>query len=130
MIEVSLSCLVSLPVKMGGMGVLNHRECSLHARAACVEAADGMLIDVLEQGMPDGETDEVKGQGDRCREAFTTRRDALLERMDDLERKSMAGPALVTVCTGIALGFAAWRPDPVYIGTCVGAIYTTSSRAS
>jgi hypothetical protein len=81
--------LISLPVKMGGMGILNHRECSVHARAACVEAADRMLIDVLEQGMPDGETDEVIGQGDRCREAFTTRRDALLDTMDDLERKSM-----------------------------------------
>jgi hypothetical protein len=81
--------LISLPVKMGGMGVLNHQECSVHARAASLEAADKMLLDVLDQGMGDGDDGEVKGQGVRCREVFEARRDALLEQMSDLERKSM-----------------------------------------
>lgn len=81
--------LISLPAKMGGMGILSHRECSVHARAAAEESADAILAPILGEGREDGLDDEVKGQGERCQEAFEIRRDALLERLEDKERKSM-----------------------------------------
>jgi hypothetical protein len=84
------SALLSLPVKMGGMGVLSHRECSAHARAASDESSDGMLAVLLGEGREDGQSDEVKGQGERCKEAFLARRDELMEELEDKERKAMA----------------------------------------
>lgn len=81
--------IISLPSKMGGMGILSHKECSIHARAAAIEAADIMLKPILDENMEDGEDGEVKGQGERCKEMLEARRDAMMDRMDDLQRKSL-----------------------------------------
>jgi hypothetical protein len=81
--------LISLPVKMGGMGILSHRECSSHARAAAEESADILLKDVLDEGMADGESEEVRSQGERCKEALLARRDALMLKLRDKSQKGM-----------------------------------------
>jgi hypothetical protein len=87
------SDLITLPLKMGGMGILSHRECSVHARAAANESSDAILAGLLEEAREDGEPDEVRGQGVRCQEAFVARRDALMEKLEDKERKSMRANA-------------------------------------
>jgi hypothetical protein len=79
--------LIHLPVKMGGMGVLSHREVSLHARAASIANSDKVIAGILDQ-----ESEEVadnRGQGVRCTEALEARRNRMIAGMDDLERKSM-----------------------------------------
>lgn len=81
--------LISLPVKMGGMGILSHRECSGHARAAAEESADEMVKVILDEGLDDEVREEVRGQGERCKEMLELRRDVLMGKLEDKERKAM-----------------------------------------
>jgi hypothetical protein len=74
---------------MGGMGILSHRECSSHARAAAEESADLLLKDVLDEGMEDGATDEVRSQGNRCKEMLLARRDELHVKLRNKAKKGM-----------------------------------------
>jgi hypothetical protein len=86
------SDLITLPAKMGGMGILSHKECSPHARAAAMQAADTMLVGLLDEAIPDGVGDErvdARSQGQRCTAALEIRRDCLMEKMEDKERKCM-----------------------------------------
>lgn len=57
--------IITLPGKMGGVGIPSHRGCSLHARAAAIEAADIMPKPILEENIDDGEEEAVKGQRER-----------------------------------------------------------------
>lgn len=54
-----------------------------------MEAADKMLAPILESALDDGDGEVVKGQGERCKEVLEARRDALMDKMGDLERKAL-----------------------------------------
>jgi hypothetical protein len=58
---------------------LNHPRLYLHATQS----------PQTQRNMEDGEDEEVKGQGERCKEMLEARRDDLMGRMDDLQRKSL-----------------------------------------
>lgn len=77
-----------MPVRMGGMGVLSHRECAAHARAAAMESADAMLAPILDEDW-DNDALTFISQGERCKVMLEARRDRLITSFGDLERKAM-----------------------------------------
>jgi hypothetical protein len=92
--------LITLPVKMGGMGILSHRECSTHARAASIISSDKALLRVIykdDEYIEEDEETDIRSQGERCREAQEERKENLMKGMTDFERKAM-------VENGLSLG--------------------------
>ena len=81
--------VISLPARLGGMGILSHRECAPHAYAAASESADAVLAPLFGDVRTDDEEDIIKAQGERCLEAFVKRREQLLARVGDKERKTL-----------------------------------------
>lgn len=75
--------LVTLPARLGGMGLLSHSEVAPHARAAMAESADALLKTALAYFETDNETDDEDApqptsQRARCQTAFLARRESLL----------------------------------------------------
>lgn len=70
--------LVTLPARLGGIGLLSFVERSPHARAAAAAASDVLLSSF----MPDiSAPSDVRRQKERCEVAFIARRIALLQRL-------------------------------------------------
>jgi hypothetical protein len=80
------STLLSLPVRMGGLGLLSHQQCAPHAYAASLELADSALGPAL--SLEDGPA-EPKSQRERCQQAFTDTWTKLLEELDEHRRQSV-----------------------------------------
>jgi len=87
--------LLSLPVRLGGLGLLSHQTCAPLAFAASSETSDQLLIPMLgapafEPMLTDADDPEsIKSQKDRCDEALLAQRDALLATLDDHEMKTI-----------------------------------------
>jgi hypothetical protein len=87
--------LLSLPVRLGGLGLLSHQTCAPLAFAASSETSDQLLIPMLgapasEPTLTDADVPEsIKPQKDRCNEALLAQRDALLATLDDHEMKTI-----------------------------------------
>jgi len=79
--------LITLPTRLGGMGVLSHSECAPLAYAASVESSDVALCPVL--GLLVDESMEVLSQRARCIKMFDTRQSALLSRLTIREQDSV-----------------------------------------
>ena len=89
---VSDAGLVSLPARLGGLGLLSHAEVSPHARAAMAESADAQLKVALAAAGADDPAeaeDEVAqptSQRARCQSAFVERRESLLAALPSADR--------------------------------------------
>jgi hypothetical protein len=69
--------LISLPIKMGGLGVLSYKTVAPHAYAAASEAADFTLAPVLTpEALP--ANNQITTQHQRCQEIFAGNKEALL----------------------------------------------------
>ncbi len=79
--------LMTLPARLGGLGLLSHEECSPHAYASANEDADFELGRIL--GTSDLLVDGRRrvAQRERCSEAWSKRADELFKGLDDAEMK-------------------------------------------
>jgi hypothetical protein len=69
--------VISLPIKMGGLGILPYRTVAPHAYAAASDAADATLAPILTpETLPD--STQLITQHQRCQEIFTGNKEALL----------------------------------------------------
>ena len=83
--------IMSLPIRSGGMGILSHEEVAPIARAAADEMADITLKSLLEpdEWEQEGAAEKVVGQSERCLVVLDARREVLLAKLTDKERKGM-----------------------------------------
>ena len=93
---VSDAGLVSLPARLGGMGLLSHAEVSPHARAAMAESADAQLKVALAASDPVDPAVDVEdepalptSQRARCQTAFIERREVLLASLPSTDRAAV-----------------------------------------
>ncbi len=87
--------ILSLPLRLGGLGVLSHLSVAPHALAASNEAGDRhidafMNISPSDQGSP---PPAVKSQHERCQDMWETTQTDLIDTLDDTERKLLAEAA-------------------------------------
>jgi len=90
--------LIKLPARFGGLGVLSHADCSIHAKAAAQDDSDAVLGPLLgESGRgerQDGSPEPEKlSQASRCSQMWKEQRDNLLKDMDDKARKLLTEAA-------------------------------------
>lgn len=86
--------LVNLPARLGGLGVLSHKDCAPLARQAAIEEADITLDGILgpaqdREARESSQAVMVKSQGERCKEMWNVQQEGMLDRMGDKERKLM-----------------------------------------
>jgi hypothetical protein len=67
----------SLPIKMGGRGILSYKTIAIHAYAAASEAAELTLGPILTPEAPADST-QITTQHQRCQEIFAGSKEALL----------------------------------------------------
>lgn len=86
-----LAATASLPLKMGGLGLLSHLEVAPLAQTAAREASDRELARIFPWLHPSDETQQAPplSQRKRCQEALEVRRDSLVTQLDDLQRKAL-----------------------------------------
>ncbi|KAG7527236.1 hypothetical protein FFLO_07136 [Filobasidium floriforme] len=84
--------IITLPTKLGGLGVLSSVECGPHAYAAAAEASNAVLMNVVPSlALDDGEEPpSARTQRERCEPALKARRDKLLKQMQPLQRRMLA----------------------------------------
>ncbi|GFZ43063.1 hypothetical protein JCM24511_00781 [Saitozyma sp. JCM 24511] len=75
--EHHYAAVISLPIKMGGKGILSYKTVAPHAYAAASEAADTTLTPILTPGSLPAST-QLTTQHQRCQEIFTGNKEALL----------------------------------------------------
>jgi hypothetical protein len=76
-IRLARATVISLPINMGGLGILSYKTVAPHAYAAASEAVDLTLAPVLEPGSLPACT-QLTTQHQRCQEIFGGNRKALL----------------------------------------------------
>jgi hypothetical protein len=89
--------LISLPAKLGGLGILSMLECAPHAYAASSEASDRTLQPLLlsqpsEQLLDDTDTPDktpIRSQKERCTQAFEARHRDLLLTLSSAEAQAV-----------------------------------------
>jgi hypothetical protein len=84
--------LISLPIRLGGMGLLSHWEVAPIAREAADQMVDQTLATLFvdsEDGDGDPERERVQSKGERCMKLFENRSEGLLQKLGDKERKAM-----------------------------------------
>ena len=82
------AAVISLPIKMGGLGVLSYKTVAPHAYAAASEAADATLAPILTPGsLPD--STQLITQHQRCQEIFTGNKEALLGSLTPEQAKAV-----------------------------------------
>jgi hypothetical protein len=79
--------IISLPVRLGGLGILSHAEISPHARAASDEAADRFLSSIL--GLPSDDTIPLTSQSSRVSQVLVTRHLSLLSSLTPHQQASL-----------------------------------------
>jgi hypothetical protein len=80
--------LISLPIKMGGLGILSYKTVAPLAYAAASEAADHTLAPILTPQAPLAST-QLTTLHELCQEVFNTTRDALLGSLDLQQAKAV-----------------------------------------
>ena len=90
------AAIISLPARLGGLGLFSHAEVAPHARAAMAESADTILKDAFKYFLPDAEAEEEdeemedgtepSSQRERCQKAYVERRERLLESLPALSQ--------------------------------------------
>lgn len=81
------AAVMSLPLKMGGCGLLSYRECAPHARTAARQSSAAVLAEA--DGRTPDDASLMISQGERCRTAFQRRRQQLMEQLDGYERRQL-----------------------------------------
>jgi len=76
--------LVTLPMRLGGLGLISFEECAKHARAASIESSDIVLASLFPSLEP---PDNPISQRDRCQEVFSTRRNHLFTKLNLHEKR-------------------------------------------
>jgi len=79
--------IMTLPARLGGLGLLSHEESSPHAYASANEDADFELGKILDMSDPIGDSRRRVAQRERCSEAWSKRAGELFEGLDDAEMK-------------------------------------------
>jgi hypothetical protein len=80
--------IISLPTRLGGLGILSHAEVAPHAHAASIESADRFLAPLLELPLVD-ETIPLTSQRTRCAQVLEARHSALLSSLPPLQQESL-----------------------------------------
>jgi hypothetical protein len=80
--------VISLPIKMGGLGILSYKMVAPHAYAAASEAADAALAPILTPGTLPASTQLIT-QHQRCQEIFAGKKEALLGSLTPEQAKAM-----------------------------------------
>jgi hypothetical protein len=80
--------VISLPIKMGGIGILSYKTVAPHAYAAASEAADTTLAPILTPGTLPAST-QLTTQRQRCQEIFTGNKEALLGSLTPEQAKAV-----------------------------------------
>jgi hypothetical protein len=83
--------LITLPARLGGLGILSHTECAPLAYAAASDSADAALAPIL--GLPFEEDQEILSQRSRCAEVFAARQSELLSNLNPFEKLSVVEAA-------------------------------------
>lgn len=87
--------LLSLPVKLGGLGLLSYKTCAPLSFAAATETSDRMLEPILGPAPTPptltnaDDPDSIAPQRVRCGKAFEAQRDELFDRLDDHQIKTV-----------------------------------------
>src|SRR5689334_6856502 len=82
------AAVISLPIKMGGIGILSYKTVAPHAYAAASEAADTTLAPILTPGTLPASTQLIT-QHQRCQEIFAGNREALLGSLTPEQAKAV-----------------------------------------
>jgi hypothetical protein len=82
------AAVISLPIKMGGIGILSYKIVAPHAYAAASEAAETTLSPILTPGFLPASTQLIT-QHQRCQEIFTGNRYALLSSLTPEQAKAV-----------------------------------------
>jgi hypothetical protein len=80
--------LISLPIKIGGLGILSYKTVAPQAYAAASEAADVTLAPILTPGSLSASTQLIT-QHQRCQEIFAGNREALLGSLTPEQAKAV-----------------------------------------
>ncbi|GFZ49920.1 hypothetical protein JCM24511_07323 [Saitozyma sp. JCM 24511] len=95
------AAVISLPIKMGGLGILSYKTVAPHAYAAASEAADNTLGPILAPGsLPD--STQLITQHQRCQEIFAGNKEARLGSLTPEEAKAV--PSLCLTDFEVAAG--------------------------
>ena len=81
--------MVQLPTRHGGLGLLSHSACSPHAYEAAADAADVTVNSIFELETANLGGVERRSQGERCKEMFEAKREAVMAKLDDAQRKTI-----------------------------------------
>ena len=80
--------LTHLPARLGGLGLLSHRDCAHHAYAAANEASDVIIGGLLgDLGDSDEERGQRRSQKARCEEMWNEKSERIVEGLGDIGRK-------------------------------------------
>jgi hypothetical protein len=80
--------VISLPIRMGGLGILSYKTVAPHAYAAASEAAGATLALILTPGsLP--ESTQLTTQHQRCQEIFTGNKEVLLGSLTPEQAKAV-----------------------------------------
>jgi hypothetical protein len=82
------AAVISLPIKMGGIGILSYKTVAPQAYAAASEAADTTLAPILNPGTLPASTQLIT-QHQRCQEIFTGNKEALLGSLTPEQAKAV-----------------------------------------
>jgi hypothetical protein len=81
------AAVISLPIKMGGLGILSYKTVAPHVYAAASEAADTTLAHILTPESLPASTQLIT-QHQRCQEIFAENKEALLGSLNRPRRLS------------------------------------------
>jgi len=79
--------LSHLPARLGGLGLLSHRDCSHHAYAAANEASDVIIGGLLGDLCDSDEMGQRRSQKARCEEMWNEKSERIVEGLGDIGRK-------------------------------------------
>jgi hypothetical protein len=82
------AALISLPIEMGGLGILSYKAVAPHAHSAASEAADTSLAPILTPGSLPNST-PLTTQHQRCQEIFAGNKEALLDSLTSEQAKAV-----------------------------------------
>jgi hypothetical protein len=82
------AAVISLPIEMGGLGILSYKTVAPHAYAAASEAADTTLAPILTPGSLPASTQLIT-QHQRCQEIFAGNKEALLGSLTPEQAKAV-----------------------------------------
>jgi len=89
------AAIISLPAKMGGLGLLSHQEVAPHAYAAQQESSNILLSRIFHPHLPAPPLNGCQSQGSRCHAIFVERHSTLLSNLSESGARALVDNASV-----------------------------------